>query len=293
MTQWLRRVPSRRKALIALALGGVVMIAVGALLYRRVGVKAALTGISSIVEPDNAWARCGPTIAHALGAIDSEIYTNSREAFIHSYRRGYRNFEVDVALSSDGEVILEHDWATPEQYESPARPSYEQFMKRRVRGRYTPIDLNGMIALASEYQDARLILDFKPELAVILPQIVNRFRESAPTAIERLIPQIYHQSDLETALRIYPFRSIIYTLYRTEDSNEEAIRFAREHGIGVIVLSEPRFDPWLVRRLARDEVAVYVQTVNSAPQVQLYRKWGAAGVMSDILNPDSLCPNAT
>ena len=55
-------------------------------------------------------------------------------------------------------------------------------------------------------------------------------------------------------------------------------------------MSEARFSVGLVRALRSAGIKVYVHTVNSEPQVALYREWGASGVYTDFLPPDSLCP---
>ena len=49
-------------------------------------------------------------IAHALGAIDDKVYTNSLEAFQHNYDLGFRVFEADLEYTSDDEIVLIHSW---------------------------------------------------------------------------------------------------------------------------------------------------------------------------------------
>ena len=49
-------------------------------------------------------------IAHALGCIGGNIYTNSREAMINSIEKGYKYLEVDIDSTSDGIFIASHDW---------------------------------------------------------------------------------------------------------------------------------------------------------------------------------------
>lgn len=48
-------------------------------------------------------------VAHALGEIDGESYTNSRQAFERSYERGFRVFEADLVQLADGTVWTVHD----------------------------------------------------------------------------------------------------------------------------------------------------------------------------------------
>ena len=49
-------------------------------------------------------------IAHAGGAIDGKVYTNSREAVEGSIKAGRKYIEIDLIKTSDGEYIAGHDW---------------------------------------------------------------------------------------------------------------------------------------------------------------------------------------
>ena len=49
-------------------------------------------------------------MAHALGGIDGENYTNSKEALESSYNKGIRLFEVDINLTADDKLVCVHGW---------------------------------------------------------------------------------------------------------------------------------------------------------------------------------------
>lgn len=65
---------------------------------NKLSAKLALTVTKA------GWKSC--TIAHAMGGIDGEAYTNSMEAFKENYARGHRLFEVDLHFTSDGKLVL-------------------------------------------------------------------------------------------------------------------------------------------------------------------------------------------
>jgi hypothetical protein len=48
-------------------------------------------------------------VAHAFGSIDRCVYTNTLEAFLRNYGRGFRVFETDVVRLKDGTALLAHD----------------------------------------------------------------------------------------------------------------------------------------------------------------------------------------
>ena len=49
-------------------------------------------------------------IAHAAGGIDRFPYTNSKEAYLNSYKNGFRLFEIDISITSDEKLVARHDW---------------------------------------------------------------------------------------------------------------------------------------------------------------------------------------
>src|ERR1039458_4726270 len=49
-------------------------------------------------------------VAHAGGAVRGETYTNSRDALDQHYAMGYRVFELDFDWTSDGHLVISHDW---------------------------------------------------------------------------------------------------------------------------------------------------------------------------------------
>src|SRR5689334_12250244 len=49
-------------------------------------------------------------VAHACGEYDGITYTNSLNALNANYNRGFRYFEIDFNYTSDGHIVLIHDW---------------------------------------------------------------------------------------------------------------------------------------------------------------------------------------
>ena len=47
-------------------------------------------------------------MAHALGGIDGENYTNSKEALGSNYNKGVRLSEVDINLTADDKLVCVH-----------------------------------------------------------------------------------------------------------------------------------------------------------------------------------------
>ncbi len=69
-------------------------------------------------------------VAHAGGGIDGQTYTNSLEAMDLSYSLGHRVIEVDFCWSSDGRLVLMHEWEVQwvnDFVDAAGIPTYDQF----------------------------------------------------------------------------------------------------------------------------------------------------------------------
>ncbi len=104
-------------------------------------------------------------IAHAGGAIEGIIYSNSLEALNSSYNKGCRLFELDIIESSDDKFVAAHDWKAYKQItdytngidETPLTEN--QFLSLRINKKYTPLNMQRINEWFSEHSDAILITD--------------------------------------------------------------------------------------------------------------------------------------
>jgi glycerophosphoryl diester phosphodiesterase len=253
-------------------------------------------GIGSKLSP--VWPR-PIVVAHALGAIDGHTYTNSLEAFDLSYRRGHRCFEVDLAVTADNVVVARHDWeprlATlleQSELEHGGAVSVEDFSHTRINHRYTPLTLREIAILMRTHPATFVITDTKsptPEAAARdFGLVVRTFKQYAPEALPRLVPQIYSEEMLGPVRAIYDFPFVIYTLYMTASSDDQVVRFAQANRITAVTMTAARFSPGFGARLRAVGVDVYVHTINSAEKARELRKLGVQGLYSDELIPSDL-----
>ena len=101
-------------------------------------------------------------IAHAGGEINGIKSTNTKNALDENYKKGFRLFELDIIETSDGELVAAHDWAMWARFtdftgELP--PSHSEFMKHKIYGDYTTLDLKGINAWFKAHPDATLVTD--------------------------------------------------------------------------------------------------------------------------------------
>ena len=101
-------------------------------------------------------------IAHAGGEINGIKSTNTKDALDANYTKGFRLFELDIIQTSDGKQVAAHDWKMWSRftdYEGELPPTHKEFMKRKIYGDYTTLDLQGINEWFTTHPDATLVTD--------------------------------------------------------------------------------------------------------------------------------------
>ena len=111
---------------------------------------------------------------HALGGIDGHYYTNSIEALKQSYAQGYRIYEADVRLTSDGYPVLVHDWKKNDYIKRIQEdwylnvisdenqnyvPNLETFMNFKIQKNYTATSFDMLVEFMQEHPDMYVLVD--------------------------------------------------------------------------------------------------------------------------------------
>jgi len=101
-------------------------------------------------------------IAHAGGEVNNIKSTNSKQALDQNYKKGFRLFELDIIETSDGKLVAAHDWkmwARFTDYAGALPPSHAEFMKHKIYGDYTTLDMKGINDWFTKHPDAILVTD--------------------------------------------------------------------------------------------------------------------------------------
>jgi glycerophosphoryl diester phosphodiesterase len=228
-------------------------------------------------------------IGHAFGAVEGETYTNSYEAFIENYRRGRRVFEVDFSLTADGKVVCFH--SDMESRRGLDRKVWEtghaEFMEKKILGKFTPMDLGDLIRIMRENDDIYIVTDTKCRFGVFMEIFMDEMRKADPGMLERVIPQIYGERDYHVLREFFPFREIIYTLYRTRAGDKDVADFIRDKDdITAVTVSAGRFTKELSRAVGEMDKYLFVHTLNDGAVIKLFRGMGAYGFYTDSYFPD-------
>ena len=243
---------------------------------------------------DYSWADSNRLVAHAFGGKGTKTYTNSKEAFEYNYDLGHRVFEVDFDLTNDGKTICSHDedyWRYITGNENnDIEYSYDNFINTPLFNDYTPLDGEDIIDLLKQYQDIYIITDTKyyDELSIYkqFSQFVDYAKKNDPETLDRLIPQIYNKEMLDYVMNVYPFKSVIFTLYQTDWQSEDLASYCYRSGIRFITISEDIAQEEDLSFWDSLNIKVAVHTINDQKTMDDFIQRGADVIYTDFLVPE-------
>lgn len=245
---------------------------------------------------DYSWVENNRYVAHACGEINGYVYTNSREALEENYAKGYRVFEVDLMWSSDRKVICWHGWydpvvfdIIPEEYRE-SDVSYDDFMNMEMPGGLHTMDLEYLVSFMADHPDMYVITDTKSIYddlnQLLFEDIYETVNSIAPETLDRIIPQIYYEGMLDIINDIYPWKSIVYTLYLVPDGTtfDDIVKFARKRGIRVITtFPDGGLSDDFLAQLSKYDIYVYLHTFNDESETVQWTDKGVDGFYTDTL----------
>lgn len=263
---------------------------------------AAMLGVS-YVQPVFAadWQTGNPLIAHALGEADGKIETNSKEAFITSWENGFRVVEGDFTYTSDGTLVVRHDFEKDgSYYRLEIEPNgnlvmdSQTYLETPAVYTQTPLRAVDLLYLMAEYPDMYLVTDTKDTDKAMVQRQFRDLRDIAtaighPEILERIIPQIYNKEMLGWVKEIHPFENWIFTLYLYQNPNYEDIaNFCVNNGIDTVTLHVDRATKANISKLKAKGLKVYAHTINRYLIFEDVLAAGADGIYTDRIKPYEL-----
>ena len=244
-----------------------------------------------------------PLVAHAGGiyreANRDTDYTNSLDTTIQNYNLGHRVFEFDFRLTTDGDLAVVHDWED-ENGEKVRKTTAQWEAQNEVKGvacRTMLVDdvLDQMVI----NKDMFIITDTKTDkvgknMEKQFQLIKKAAMERDPELLKRIIPQIYNMEMYEVVKKVHPFPSIIFTFYKTKETDDNLFDFVTAHDDIKVVATwagEPgRFD--LVQRLNEHGKLGYAHSLidheyslNAYEDIVIMKEKGIYGFYTDYLLP--------
>lgn len=265
--------------------------------------------IISLFYSKQPWFRDNYVILHALGTVENEALenvkmTNSKEALEENYAKGYRIFETDFLETSDGEVVLCHDWdiIKMDGVDSEHIPDYETYMNGKIGGDangFSPMDASMLIDFVDKHPDVYIITDVKistdkSHRMNSIEKLVKKAKEqSKESFLDHLVVQFYFKEDNEKLNEIYPFKHKIFTLYSMGfdgDYDElcEIVEFCEDNGVEMVTMWAHLWDVKYRKLFKEHHIYSAIHTLNDASDAAMYVESGVSMIYSDSLTDEAI-----
>jgi hypothetical protein len=198
-------------------------------------------------------------IAHAGGEVNGIKSTNSKNALDENYKKGFRFFELDIIETADGHLVAAHDWnmwARFTDYTGTLPPTHAQFMKEKIYGDYTTLDMEGINTWFKNHPDATLITDKVNDPISFANAFVDK---------ERLIMELFSVMAVEKASE-YGIHAMISQEPLLDIKGDE-VNFLKVNNVKHVALSRRIIasKKKLLLALKDAGIKVYVYNVNFDP----------------------------
>ena len=226
-------------------------------------------------------------IAHALGSVNSVTNSNTLDAFKQNYKNDFRLFEVDLLPTINGELVASHGFydLLAEKYGRPIPemhsgeiPTKEEFLNFKFNGKFKTTALEEIISIMSANPDIYMITDTKitdnAQSSEQFKELVRVCKEIDESVLDRIIPQIYNEGMYDSVMGQYKFKSMIYTLYATSSTNQQALEFVTARGIKVVTIPPERINEQDMKLFNSYGIKVYTHTINDLEQMKNLKNMG-------------------
>lgn len=221
----------------------------------------------------------GIMIAHAGGGLEGQTYTNSLTAMDHNYKAGFRLFEIDLALTSDGALVCAHDWRSV----SGVRPTLAEW--RGSEGALAGCEAETLAAWFQVHTDAFLITDVKDaDQQPILPILL-----ASGLPKNRTIVQIYSPEEHDV-VRDMGFDLQILTLYRYQGGLDEIKALSESRRILALTMPDHMARSGFANKFPN--TPTFTHTINNRLHAGRLRLMGIDGIYTDFIMPTEDQTNA-
>lgn len=254
-------------------------------------------------------------IAHALGEINGVKYSNTKEAFELSYKKGFRFFEIDLTITPDDEIVAFHSmWTKKKQTEICKKlglkyiakenfPTYKNFMKLKLKTKnpsqkLTQIDIYQVIDWMRKHKDIKFLFHFHENDPQKLKEAYLKIAKIAnydEQILDRIIAGSFKnvREDIFAIQSIGHIKNIEYYVKKVKAREEgykdihSIIKFLKDNNVNAVsvpvdVLLE---NPDELAELKKNDIYVYSFTTDD---IKISQKLLKNGV--DMIGTNYICP---
>ncbi len=269
--------------------------------------KCDIDSLYTLEDERGAWYTKYHFIAHAGGGIEGRIYTNSLEAWEHSYECGTRVFDVDMSFTEDEKLVLRHSWADNietgdttmrsssfkvdmngcAQYRMPSEiMTYDDFMATKIFHKFTPMDCKDMITFMAAHDDLYVACDMKGNNVLKGYQyLVDTARTlENESVLDRIIVNVYDYEIYDKIMDIYQFKNTSARQHFVSPNNYyELAEFCVNNNIHVVNVSACFIEDEEIQMLKSKGIHIYVAIADFVSDMQYYHDNGADGAVTNWL----------
>lgn len=228
-------------------------------------------------------------VLHAGGEVNvngkTYNYTNSIDNFVDCYNAGFRYFEYDFILSTDGKIIGAHDYRYMPEFENTGI-DYQTYCDYLIVGELKGVTTQRLVEVLLPRQDAYIVLDIKEENEIaLIDELVRELNECGyGDLIKNFIPQLYSYEMYQTLENEYEFERYIYTNYKSNYSIDQIIDYFSTNEKVFVITLYVKYCGYDIQELRNENFEVYLHTINMPNKVQEEFNKGATGVYTDNTN---------
>ena len=203
-------------------------------------------------------------IAHACGAIDGNVYTNSLEAIAASEKRGYRYIEIDLLKTSDENprLFAAHSYEDFERMTGNNKFDTESINNSKILNKYTPLTDDAVLSFFEKHPDLWLVTDKITDWQLV-NQKFYKFRK-------RIIGEFWRKEEYNSAKEL-GFEYMAYSV-----SNINDLKFAEDNNFKFITVSTDFLEKekYAIQKLRRQKgTKVMVFTADNKETARKYGYW--------------------
>ncbi len=209
--------------------------------------------------------------------------TNSLQALERAVLEGFQLVEVDLCWTTDGELVLLHDWAgalVGMFGEQAALCSRDEFMQLEGRDGLQQLDLPALLQWMNDNPGIGVVTDIKAERRRGLKLLAKELA----SVRSRLLPQVHDEREAKLAGGL-GFDQRILTLYTSQLTDEEVLALAKRESFYAVTMPKDRVPGGLATRLREQGVASFAHTINNQLVASRLASQGVDGVYTDRLTP--------
>lgn len=217
-------------------------------------------------------------IAHRLGPVMNSG-DNTLDTFNKGIAAGFNIFEVDISLTTDGELVCYHGTDTTDL----KFLSLNKFMQMADDNNQTALQFNDLIKLSAKYPNIYFLLDVKNQFTESYEIMDNLL--AGNNRKNHFIPQVYHFNKMKWFIEHPGWGGVIFSSYISRLTTADIFYYSRLFNISAVTLTLERVAG--IKKLPTDLV-ILTHSVNDPTFAKELSNKGVRGIYTHYLSEQTI-----